>query len=91
MTRSDLARVVGVKLELSHGYAEEAVAAFFDTLTHGLTRGDRVELRGFGSFVVKNYDGYMGRNPRTSEPLSVPPKRLPKFRAGKDLKAVIND
>ena len=55
-----------------------------------LLAGDRVEIRGFGSFKVKGYRGYKGRNPKTGDNVEVPPKRLPVFRAGKELKEIIN-
>ncbi len=53
--------------------------------------GDRIEIRGFGSFKIKNYGAYHGRNPKTGESVSVIPKRLPFFRAGKELKEFINN
>ena len=55
-----------------------------------LLEGGRVEIRGFGSFKVKEYGSYAGRNPRTGEKVAVEPKRLPFFRAGKELKEYLN-
>ena len=90
MTKSDLIRWVSVKTEISYPEAEDAVNAFFDTMSAGLKRGSRVEFRGFGSFSVREYDGYMGRNPRTGETVNVAPKKLPFFKVGKELREAVN-
>lgn len=90
MTKSDLIRWVSVKTEISYPEAEEAVNAFFDTMVAGLKENRRVELRGFGSFSVREYDGYMGRNPRTGETVNVAPKKLPFFKVGKELREAVN-
>lgn len=90
MTKADLIRVVSVKNDLAFPDAELAVNTFFNVMSKGLKEGRRVELRGFGTFQMREYDGYMGRNPRTGEPVSVPPKRLPFFRVGKDLREALN-
>jgi integration host factor subunit beta len=58
----------------------------FEQMTEALRRGDRIEIRGFGSFTSKSYDAYTGRNPRTGETIHVPAKRLPFFKVGKELK-----
>jgi integration host factor subunit beta len=58
----------------------------FDTLTDALRKDDRIEVRGFGSFMVKQYGSYTGRNPKTGKNIDVPPKKLPFFKVGKDLK-----
>ena len=57
----------------------------FSTMSRALIAGDRIEIRGFGSFVVKTYDGYTGRNPKTGETIQVEEKKLPFFKTGKDL------
>lgn len=90
MTKSDLIRWVSVKNEISYPEAENAVNAFFDTMTSALKEGRRVELRGFGSFAIREYDGYMGRNPRTGEVVNVAPKRLPFFKVGKEMREAVN-
>ena len=90
MTRSDIIRIVSVKNDLSLEQAEAAVAAVFSAMITGLQEGKRVELRGFGTFQVREYDGYLGRNPRTGEAVSVSPKRMPFFRAGKGIKEAVN-
>lgn len=69
---------------------ERIVSTVFDEITRALTRGDRVELRGFGAFSVKNRDARTGRNPRTGEAVSVPEKRVPFFKTGKDLRDRMN-
>ncbi len=57
-----------------------------DTLTHG----GRIEIRGFGSFIVKDYKAYMGRNPKTGEVINVNPKKLPFFKVGKELRELVD-
>lgn len=69
---------------------ERIVSSVFDEVTEALARGDRVELRGFGAFSVKHRDARMGRNPRTGEAVSVPEKRAPFFKTGKDLRDRMN-
>jgi integration host factor subunit beta len=69
---------------------ERIVSTVFDEITQALTRGDRVELRGFGAFSVKSRDARTGRNPRTGEAVSVPEKRVPFFKTGKDLRDRMN-
>ena len=90
MTKSDLVRGGSVKNDIQFPDAEAAVNQFFKTVIEALKDGKRVELRGFGSFSVREYDGYMGRNPRTGEEIPVPPKRLPFFKVGKDMKEAVN-
>jgi len=63
---------------------------FFEQVSAALERGDRVEIRGLCSFYVKDYPGYTGRNPKTGEQVVVPPKKLPFFKCGKDLKDRMN-
>ncbi|MFN3262889.1 MAG: integration host factor subunit beta [Pikeienuella sp.] len=69
---------------------ERIVAAVFDEITDALAHGDRVELRGFGAFSVKQRDARVGRNPRTGESVDVPEKRAPFFKTGKDLRDRMN-
>ena len=90
MNKSELVREISVKAKLPMEQAERAVSSFFDSMTLALKKGGRVELRGFGSFSVREYDGYMGRNPRTGETVSVAPKRLPFFKPGKEFKNAVN-
>ena len=90
MNKSELVREISVKVKLSMEQADKAVSSFFDSMLDALKVGGRVELRGFGSFSVREYDGYMGRNPRSGETVSVAPKRLPFFKPGKEFKNAIN-
>jgi len=71
--------------------ARETVNLFFDSIKEALKGGDRVEIRGFGSFHVKEYEGYTGRNPKTGVKVEVQPKRLPVFRAGRELKSMVDN
>ena len=70
---------------------ERIVSAVFDEITDALANGDRVELRGFGAFSVKQRDARIGRNPRTGESVEVPAKRAPFFKTGKDLRDRMNN
>ena len=67
------------------------VDVFFNSITQALIRGSRVEIRGLCSWQIKEYEGYYGRNPNTGESISVPPKRLPFFKAGKELVDMLNE
>ncbi len=69
---------------------ERIVSTVFEEITAALARGDRVELRGFGAFSVKQRDGRMGRNPRTGETVPVPAKSVPFFKTGKELRERMN-
>jgi integration host factor subunit beta len=91
MTKSDLIRVISVKNDLPIDQAETIVNTFWDSLADALRDGRRIELRGFGSFRVRDYDGYLGRNPRNGESVTVPPKRMPFFKMGKEIKEALND
>ena len=77
-------------MDLSKPEAAKIVDLFFDNMTDVLARGDRVEIRGLCSFFVKEYDGYIGRNPKTGEKVPIKPKKLPFFKAGKELKERVN-
>lgn len=86
MNRSDLIKVLREKTGLKITKAEEVVLTVFNSMSNALAKGDRVEIRGFGSFKVKHYDGYIGKNPKTGESVQVKPKKLPFFKCGKELK-----
>src|SRR6185295_12029501 len=77
-------------LKLPAGKAEAIVNCIFDSMVKALERGEGIEIRGFGSFTVREYKAYEGRNPRTGEPVHVAPKRLPFFKVGKDLRELVN-
>lgn len=86
MNKSGLIEVLSKEINLAKKKAEELVDVVFNTMSQSLINGERVEIRGLGSFVVKQYDGYLGRNPKTGEKIQIPPKKLPLFKVGKDLK-----
>lgn len=92
MTKSELILHLAEKNpHLYHRDVERIVTAIFDEITAALSRGDRVELRGFGAFSVKRRDARIGRNPRTGEAVSVAEKRVPFFKTGKLLRKRLND
>lgn len=86
MTKSELIDVVAEKLKMQHNTAEQIVNLMLDQMTATLVNNGRIEIRGFGSFVNRNYEPYKGRNPRTGESIDVKPKRLPFFKVGKELR-----
>lgn len=90
MTKADLINYVSEKSSITRVKAEAVVNTIFDTMIEALMKDDRIEIRGFGSFVNRKYDSYKGRNPRTGEVISVEEKKLPFFKVGKDLKEEIN-
>jgi integration host factor subunit beta len=90
ITKSDLIEQLSEKLRLPKGKAETVVNVMFDTMIEALQREERIEIRGFGSFEVRHYKAYEGRNPRTGDPVHVAPKRLPFFKVGKELRERVN-
>ncbi|HMC95373.1 MAG TPA: HU family DNA-binding protein [Polyangia bacterium] len=90
MTKSDLIDVLCETQKVPKGRAELLVHVIFDSMEASLKRGERIEIRGFGSFEIRNYRPYEGRNPRTGVTVSVRPKRLPFFKVGKELKERVN-
>jgi integration host factor subunit beta len=91
MNRSELVDAVAAKANLPRKDAEVVINTVFDAMFEAIVEGDRVEIRGFGSFANRGYDGYTGRNPRTGEPVTVPPKSLPFFKVGKELRDRVNE
>lgn len=91
MNKSELIKALADEAQIGADDAALVVNIFFDSMKKALLGGKRVEIRGFGSFKIKEYDGYAGRNPRTGQGVSVIPKRLPFFRPGKKLKEYINN
>ena len=90
MNKSELVKALADQANSSLDEATLVVNTFVDSMKESLLEGGRVEIRGFGSFKVKEYGSYAGRNPRTGEKVAVEPKRLPFFRAGKELKEYLN-
>jgi len=90
MTKTDLIEVLSVKEKLPVANASRIINLLFERFADALKTGDRIEIRGFGSFTVRAYNSYMGRNPKTGSRTEVKPKRLPFFKVGKELKARVN-
>ena len=90
MTKSDLIDVLCETQKMPKGRAELLVNVIFDSMEASLRRGERIEIRGFGSFEIREYRAYEGRNPRTGSAVAVKPKRLPFFKVGKELKELVN-
>ncbi|MFX4229309.1 MAG: integration host factor subunit beta [Porticoccaceae bacterium] len=91
MTKSELiARLAEINPHLYQRDVERIVATIFDEITDALARGDRVELRGFGAFSVKQRDARVGRNPRTGDAVPVGEKKVPYFKTGKQLRERLN-
>jgi integration host factor subunit beta len=90
MTKSDLVNVVTDKTSLTKKKVESVVNCIFDTMFEALVNGDRIEIRGFGSWYVKHYKSYTGRNPKTGSSVDVPEKKLPFFKVGKELKKKVD-
>ena len=91
MNKSGLIEVLSVKQGISLKKSEEVINVIFTALTDSMVAGERIEIRGFGSFVVNEYKPYTGRNPKTGEAISVRSKRLPFFKVGKDLRERVAD
>jgi integration host factor subunit beta len=90
MTKSELIDAVTSKANIPRKRAEEVVNLIFDSMKEALIQGDRIEIRGFGSFKTKHYEPYMGRNPKTGRLIEVREKVLPVFKVGKELKNRVN-
>ena len=86
MNKSQLIEALANEERLPLKKADEVVTTVFGEMEAALIRGERVEVRGLGSFKIKNYDGYKGRNPKTGEIIEVGKKKLPFFKVGKELK-----
>ncbi len=86
MNKLELISTLKERANLTKSEAAEIVKIFFDSLSESFINGERVEIRGFCSFHIKEYQSYTGRNPKTGEKVTIPPKRLPFFKCGKELK-----
>jgi integration host factor subunit beta len=89
-TRAALIGVVAARAKLPSGRADLLVRRVFDCMAEALQRGESIEIRGFGSFSVRSYGEYVGRNPRSGESIHVKAKRLAFFKVGKDLRERVN-
>jgi len=90
MIKADLINRIAQEMDISKQDAEMGVNLFFETIKDALQRGEEIELRGFGSFRFRTRDARAGRNPRTGEPVQVPPKKVLYFKPSKLLKNMIN-
>lgn len=90
MNKSELIERLAEKCGINVIQAEEIVNLIYRKMRETMVNGGRIEIRGFGSFVVKEYESYQGRNPKTGEKIAVPPKKLPFFKVGKELKERID-
>lgn len=86
MTKKQLIDLLSETEDISLRAAKKIVDTVFDSMSDALGKGDRIEVRGLGSFKIKAYDAYEGRNPKTGDPVMIKPKKLPVFKSGKELK-----
>lgn len=86
MNKSELVEALSIEKNLTYKKAEQIVSLIFDSMSQALVDNDRIEIRGFGSFMVKDYKAYTGRNPKTGEIIQVNEKKLPFFKVGKELR-----
>lgn len=91
MNKSELIESLAAQKGLTYKKAEEIVSTIFDAMAKAMQQGERIEIRGFGSFVVKDYRAYTGRNPKTGDPIEVKPKKLPFFKVGKELRERVSE
>ncbi len=91
MTKAELVEDVAKAAELTKKDAERLVEIVFESIIDTLNKGEKIELRGFGSFRVRERGARRGRNPKTGDPVNIPAKRVPYFKPGKELKELINE
>jgi integration host factor subunit beta len=90
MTKSELSEILAQRFNLTNKKAKMIVETVIESLREALLKDERVEIRGFGSFMNRRYKAYTGRNPKTGKAIQVPAKILPFFKVGKDLKRKVN-
>lgn len=90
MTKAELVEEVSRVSDLTKKHSEVIVDSVFQTIIDALHRGEKIELRGFGSFRLRQREPRKGRNPKTGDKVDVPPKKVPYFKPGKELKDLIN-
>jgi integration host factor subunit beta len=90
MNKSDLIEAMTKKANITEKQAIDIIDIVFDGFTNELKTSGRIEIRGFGSFVVREYKSYTGRNPKTGNVVNVKSKKLPFFKVGKELKAMVD-
>ncbi|RUM90089.1 MAG: integration host factor subunit beta [Thermodesulfatator sp.] len=86
MNKSSLIDALAKEMKIHRQLSEFIVNSIFNDMTEALVKGEGIEIRGFGSFSIREYKAYTGRNPKTGEKIKVQPKKLPFFKVGKDLK-----
>lgn len=86
MNKLELISTLKDRANLTKSEAADVIRIFFDSLSEAFVKGERVEIRGLCSFHIKEYKSYVGRNPKTGQKVNIPPKRLPFFKCGKELK-----
>ena len=91
MTKAELVEEVARNTELTKKHAELIVNTVFESIVESLQHGEKVELRGFGSFRIRHRNSRIGRNPKTGVKVHVPQKQIPYFKPGKELKERLND
>jgi integration host factor subunit beta len=90
MTKAELVEEVARKTALPKKQAEIIVNTVFESIVDSLKSGEKIELRGFGSFRIRQRDSRIGRNPKTGQKVDVPSKRIPYFKPGKELRELLN-
>lgn len=91
MTKSELIEAIAARANLTKARAEHVVNCVFESMTEALVRGDGIQIRGFGSFTLRPYRSYEGRNPLTGSSVEVPAKRVPRFKVGKELRELVDE
>lgn len=91
MTKAELIDAVTAQTQLTRKTVETIVNTIFDSMVDAMGEGERIEIRGFGNFTMKEYRAYNGRNPKTGDTVPVPSKRMPFFKVGKDLRDRVDE
>lgn len=90
MNKSELIEALAQELDMSPGQSTSIMNTLLEEMMVAMERGEDIEIRGFGSFTVKEYKPYVGRNPKSGKQIAVKPKKLPFFKVGKELKERVN-
>ena len=90
MNKSELIEALAQELDMTTRQSTSVLNILLETMMEAMERGDDIEIRGFGSFTVKTYEPYTGRNPKSGKQVEVKPKKLPFFKVGKELKERVN-
>ena len=91
MTKAELVEKVANQINLTEKQTEVVVNTVFSSITDSLAEGKKVELRGFGSFRIRQRNARVGRNPKSGEKVDVPSKKVPFFKAGKELRELVDE